>query len=153
MKFLPVPVQSISYKLLKKLNYEIRYPNISDHSNIKYSSSHLIITIDTNLQYFDNKYIVKTNITHCINNCYNRYNTKFKTMLINSSTSKFIYEDLEITTDNNNLLEYVFNSLKTYTLNYNLMNDNISQSQYFDKDKSFNYISKESLKDLNQIHF
>jgi hypothetical protein len=74
-------------------------------------------------------------------------------MLINSSTSKFIYEDLEITTDNNNLLEYVFNSLKTYTLNYNLMNDNISQSQYFDKDKSFNYISKESLKDLNQIHF
>lgn len=151
MKYLPIPVQSITFNLLKNIKYDINYPNLNDHTNIKYSNNNLFVTNNTNLEYITSQYILKTTINQYINNSYNRYNTRFKTMLINND-STFLFEDLEITTDNNYFLEYIDN-LKKYTLNYHLINDNNSETKYFDKDKPFNHIVNESLKILNHNHF
>lgn len=152
MKYLPIPIQSITFNLLKNIKYDIKYPNLSDHSNIKYSTRHLVVTNNINLQFVTNDYLLKTTIAQCINNDYNRYNTRFKTMMINND-STFLFEDLEITTDNNYFLEYLLehsnSNLKKYTLNYHLINDNNNETKHFDKDKSFNHIVNESLKTLN----
>ena len=152
MKYLPIPIQSITFNLLKNIKYDIKYPNLSDHLNIKYSTRHLIVTNNINLQFVTNNYLLKTTMNQCINIDYNRYNTRFKTMMVyNNST--FIFEDLEITTDNKIFLEYLLDysncNLKKYTLNYHLINDNNNETKYFDKDKLFNHIVNESLKILN----
>lgn len=153
MKYLPIPIQSITFNLLKNIKYDIKYPDLSDHTNIKYSTRHLVVTNNINLQFVTNDYLLKTTINQYINNDYNRYNTRFKTMLINND-STFLFEDLGITTDNTyfleDLLEHSNCNIKKYTLNYYLINDN-KETDYFDKDKPFNHIVSESLKYHNNF--